>query len=36
MKQIIEDTGKTNYKEPKVAVMDRDEWRAAIKVIWPI
>lgn len=26
MKQIIEDIGKTNYKELKVAVMDRDEW----------
>jgi hypothetical protein len=28
MKQIIEDIGKTNYKELKVAVMDRDKWKA--------
>jgi hypothetical protein len=32
MKQIIDDIGETNYKELKVAVMDRDKWRA-IKVI---
>lgn len=32
MKQIIEDTGKSIYKEMKIAVMDRDEWRS-IKVI---
>jgi len=32
MKQIIDDIGKTNYKELKVAVMDRDKW-TAIKVI---
>lgn len=32
MKQIIEDTGKSTYKEMKIAVMDRDEWRS-IKVI---
>lgn len=32
MKQIIDDIGKTNYKELKVAVMDRDKW-SAIKVI---
>ncbi|KAL4135344.1 hypothetical protein QTP88_006959 [Uroleucon formosanum] len=32
MKQIIDDIGKTNYKELKVAVIDRDKWRA-IKVI---
>ena len=27
MTQIIEDIGKTNYKELKVAVMDRDKWK---------
>jgi len=27
MKQIIDDVGKTNYKELKVVVMDRDKWR---------
>jgi len=32
MKQIIEGIRKTNYKELKVAVMDRDEWNA-IEVI---
>ncbi|VVC25739.1 Hypothetical protein CINCED_3A024328 [Cinara cedri] len=32
MKQIIEDIGKTNYKELKVAVMDRNK-RKAIEVI---
>jgi len=32
MKQFIEDIGKPNHKELKVAVMDRDEWRA-IEVI---
>jgi len=32
MKPIIEDIGKTNYKELKVAVMDRDQWRS-IEVI---
>jgi hypothetical protein len=31
-KQIIEDIGKINYKELKVAGMDRDKWRA-IEVI---
>jgi hypothetical protein len=25
MKQIVEDIGKTNHKEPKVAVMDSDK-----------
>lgn len=35
MKQIIEDIGKTNYLELKVAVMDRDE-RRSIEVIKPI
>jgi len=33
MKQII---GRTTYKELKVAVMDRDEWRRSIEVIEPI
>lgn len=32
MKQIIDDIGKTNYKELKVVVMDRDKWKD-IKVI---
>jgi len=32
MKQITEDIGKTNYKELKVAVMVRDQWRS-IEVI---
>jgi len=32
MKQIIDDIGKTNYRELKVVVMDRDKWRD-IKVI---
>jgi len=26
IKQIIKDMGKTNYKELKVVVMDRDHW----------
>lgn len=28
MKQITEDIGKTSYKELKVAMMDKDEWRS--------
>jgi hypothetical protein len=35
MKQIIEDIGKPNYKELKIAVMERDQWRS-IEVIEPI
>lgn len=34
MKQIIEDIGKTNYKEQKIVVRGRDEFRP-IKVIKP-
>jgi hypothetical protein len=34
MKQIIEDIEKTNYKELKVAIMDRDQ-RRSIEVIEP-
>jgi len=35
MKQIMEDIGKINYKELKVAVMDTNQWRS-IEVIEPI
>jgi len=30
MKQIIEYTGKTNYNEFKVVLMNRDQWRLVI------
>jgi len=35
IKQIIEGIRKTNCKELKIAVMDRDQWRS-IEVIEPI
>lgn len=35
MKQIIEGIENNNYKELKVAMMDRDKWRS-IEVIEPI
>jgi len=35
MKQIIENIGRTTYKKPKAAMMNRDEWMS-IDIIEPI